>query len=194
MFYIKAFHIIFIVTWFSGMFYLVRLFIYNTEANAKPEPQRTILQDQYRVMIRRLLLGITLPSALLTLVFGTLTLIEFGYLSSGIPLWLWVKIGFVVGLYGYQFTLARIYAQQMRGEFRYSAYALRIWNEVATILLVVIVFLVEVRSALNVLWSLVALLLLIAGLVLATRIYRSYRSRNTKEEKSSRLPPDLHDH
>ena len=184
MFYIKALHIIFIVTWFSGMFYLVRLFIYNTEANDKPGPERTILQTQYRVMIRRLWLGITLPSALLTLVFGILTLISFGYLSSGIPLWLWVKIGFVVGLYGYQFSLARIYSQQMRGEFRYSSSALRMWNELATIFLVVIIFLVEVRSALTVLWSLVALILFVAALVLAIRIYRSYRTGKTKEDNS----------
>ena len=65
--YIKALHIIFIVTWFSGMFYIVRLFIYNTEANEKPEPEKSILQKQFSIMIRRLWFGITWPSAVLTL-------------------------------------------------------------------------------------------------------------------------------
>ena len=50
--YIKALHIIFIVTWFSGMFYIVRLFIYNTEAAEKTGPEREILHAQFRIMIR----------------------------------------------------------------------------------------------------------------------------------------------
>ncbi|MEI2749636.1 MAG: CopD family protein [Ferruginibacter sp.] len=70
-FYIKAIHIIFIVTWFSGMFYLPRLFIYNREAFDKTEPEKSILQKQFSTMIRRLWLGITWPSAILTLIFGT---------------------------------------------------------------------------------------------------------------------------
>jgi putative membrane protein len=59
--YTQAFHIIFVVTWFSGMFYLVRLFIYNREAQDKPEPEKSILQKQFILMIRRLLFGITWP-------------------------------------------------------------------------------------------------------------------------------------
>ena len=69
-FYLKALHIIFIVTWFAGMFYIVRLFIYNTEAGNKPEPEQSILQQQFGIMIRRLWLGITWPSAILTLILG----------------------------------------------------------------------------------------------------------------------------
>ncbi len=66
-FYIKAIHIIFIVTWFAGMFYIPRLFIYATEANEKSEPDRSILQKQFAIMSKRLWLGITWPSAILTL-------------------------------------------------------------------------------------------------------------------------------
>src|SRR5699024_471793 len=68
--YIIALHIIFIVTWFAGLFYMVRLFIYNREAQDKEEPERRILQGQYKVMIKRLWLGITWPSAILTFIFG----------------------------------------------------------------------------------------------------------------------------
>ena len=67
--YVKALHIIFIVTWFSGLFYIVRLFIYNTEALTEPEPAAGILQKQFSLMIKRLWLGITWPSAVLTLIF-----------------------------------------------------------------------------------------------------------------------------
>ncbi|HVF96269.1 MAG TPA: CopD family protein, partial [Flavisolibacter sp.] len=70
--YLKALHIIFIVTWFAGMFYIVRLFIYNTEAAEKPEPEKSILQKQFSIMSKRLWFGITWPSAVMTLVFGPL--------------------------------------------------------------------------------------------------------------------------
>ena len=68
--YVKALHIIFIVTWFSGLFYIVRLFIYNREAAEKEEPEKSILQKQFSIMIKRLWFGITWPSAVLTLIFG----------------------------------------------------------------------------------------------------------------------------
>src|ERR1700722_3146784 len=98
--YIKALHIIFIVTWFSGLFYMVRLFIYNTEAGGLPEPDQTILRRQFSVMIRRLWMGITWPSAILTLIFGPWMLL----LMGSVPLWLWIKMMFVLGLYLYHFS------------------------------------------------------------------------------------------
>src|SRR6185437_15481078 len=98
--YVKALHIIFIVTWFSGLFYIVRLFIYNAEAAGKPEPERTILQQQYKIMIRRLWLIITWPSAILTLIFGPWMMILLG----GVPTLHAIKLGFVGGLYLYHFS------------------------------------------------------------------------------------------
>src|ERR1043165_59776 len=133
--YVKALHIIFIVTWFSGMFYIVRLFIYNTEANEKAEPERSILQKQFSIMIKRLWLGITWPSAVLTLIFGPLMWYQLGTL----PQWLMIKLCFVVGLYAYHFTLHAIYKQESKGIFKYSSTQLRIWNEVATIFLIAII-------------------------------------------------------
>src|SRR5664279_73200 len=94
-FYIKALHIIFIVTWFAGMFYIVWLFIYNTEAAEKTGPEREILGAQFSIMIRRLWLGITWPSAILTLLFGGWMITYF----SPVPQWLWIKLGFVAALY-----------------------------------------------------------------------------------------------
>ena len=86
--YIKALHIIFIVTWFAGLFYIVRLFIYFAETSNKPEPEKTILQKQYSIMQKRLWYGITYPSAIITLIFG-LSLLTF-YVE--IPKWLWIKL------------------------------------------------------------------------------------------------------
>ena len=60
--YVKALHIIFVVTWFAGLFYIVRLFIYHTEANLKSEPERSILVRHFKVAEKRLWFGITFPS------------------------------------------------------------------------------------------------------------------------------------
>ncbi len=92
--YIKALHIVFIVTWFSGMFYIVRLFIYNTEAGDKGEPEQSILRKQFTIMIKRLWFGITWPSAIITLIFGPLMWWQLGVL----PDWLLIKTLFCSGV------------------------------------------------------------------------------------------------
>jgi putative membrane protein len=171
--YVKALHIIFIVTWFSGLFYMVRLFVYHTEANEKPEPERTILTEQFKLMIRRLWMGITWPSAILTLIFGPWMMILLG----SVPTWLAIKLGFVIALYAYHFSLQAIYRQQMKGVFRFSSQQLRIWNEVATILLVAIVMLVVVKQNMSWAWGLLGLLLFVVLLMSAIKIYKIIRSR-----------------
>jgi putative membrane protein len=169
--YIKAIHIIFIVTWFAGMFYIPRLFIYNTEANEMGEPHKTIMQAQFSIMIKRLWLGITWPSALLTLVFG----IWIAVLYGSIPGWLFTKLMFVAGLYAYHITLHFIYLQQQKGLFKYSSDQLRIWNEVATIFLVAIVMLASVKQSMSAGWGLLVLFLLIVLLFAAIRLYKLLR-------------------
>jgi protoporphyrinogen IX oxidase len=171
--YIKALHIIFIVTWFSGMFYIVRLFIYNAEANERPEPERSILVKQFTLMSRRLWLGITWPSAILTLIFGP----WMWYMFGSLPAWLAVKLCFVVGLYAYHITLHAIYKQQAAGIFRYSSLRLRIWNEVATVFLIAIVMLAVVKQSLSPLWGLLGLVLFMALLMSAIKIYKMLRGR-----------------
>jgi len=173
-FYVKALHIIFVVTWFAGLFYIVRLFIYNCEAQDKPETERLILQKQFTIMIKRLWLGITWPSCLLATLFGS-WLIYFNY---PIPIWLWIKIAFIIGLMLYHFSLHLIYRQQRNGVFRYNSQQLRVWNEVATIFLVAIVFLVVVRTGLSVVWGLGGLIAFIIVLMSAIRIYKRMRMKS----------------
>ena len=122
-------------------------------------------------MIRRLWLGITWPSAVLTVIFGT----WMAYLYGSIPEWLWVKLGFVAGLYLYHFTLQKIYSEQMRGIFRFSSQQLRIWNEVATIFLVAIVMLASVKQSISIVWGVLGLLMFIVLLMSAIRIYKMLR-------------------
>lgn len=180
MLYIQALHIIFIVTWFSGLFYIVRLFIYNTEANSSEEPARSILQNQFRIMIKRLWLGITWPSAVLTLIFGPWTMVAKNWhrlLDEPSGRWLLIKLFFVVLLYGYHFSLHRIYKEEMRGQFRFSSQQLRVWNEVATIFLIAIVMLATVKQAISLLWGLVGLIGLMVVLLVAIRLYKRRRLR-----------------
>jgi len=176
--YIKALHIIFIVTWFAGMFYIVRLFIYNTEANSKSEPEKSILQKQFSVMIKRLWFGITWPSAILTLIFGPWVMMKGGWdktLTDATGRWLLIKLCFVVLLYVYHFTLHSIYKQEAKGIFKYSPQQLRIWNEVATIFLIPIVILATVKSGISWLWGLVGLIGFVIVLMSAIKIYKALR-------------------
>lgn len=171
--YIKALHIIFMVTWFAGLFYMPRLLIYNAEANLKPPVEREILQSQFLLMQRRLWYGITWPSAVLTLLLGGST----WYLLGVTPVWLQVKLFFVLGLYLYHFSLQRIFGQQQKGVFRYSSHQLRLWNEVATIFLVAIVMLVVVKQFLSAVWGIAGLLIFIGLLVVAISVYKKYRQK-----------------
>ena len=173
MLYIKALHIIFVVTWFSGMFYLVRLFIYNREAQDKPDMERDILSQQYSIMIPRLLFGITLPSAILTLVFG-LSLLSF---YKTFPTWLIIKFCFLVPLFLYHMSLHYIHKLQKKGDFRYSSMHLRLWNEVATLFLFAIVFLAVVRDSMSLVYGIGGLIFLAGSIMIGTKIYKSLRSQ-----------------
>jgi putative membrane protein len=179
--YLKALHIIFVVTWFAGMFYMPRLFIYNTEANKKSEVVKNALQEQFSVMMKRLWFGITWPSAVLTLIFGLSVLFEGGWnnnLFTGEARWLLVKLCFVLLLYGYHFSIHTIYRQQISGVFKYTSQQLRIWNEVATIFLVVIVMLATVKESISFIWGLAGLICFVVLLMSAIKLYKIIRQKN----------------
>lgn len=176
--YIKALHIIFVVTWFAGLFYFPRLFIYNTEANAKPLEVRNALQEQFRIMMKRLWYGITWPSAILTMIFGLTVMINGSWhkmLGDQAGKWLEIKLAFVVFLYIYHYTLHIIFKQQMKGYFKYSSQQLRIWNEVATILLIAIVMLATVKESISFVWGIIGMILFIALLLSAIKVYKQLR-------------------
>lgn len=180
-FYLKALHIIFIVTWFAGLFYMPRLLIYATEAQAKTAVEKQILTPQFLLMQTRLWYGITWPSAILTLVLGTWVATEGNWwqmMRAGAAIWLWHKLGFVLLLYGYHFFLHRLFKEEQKGIYRLSSTQLRIWNEVATIFLFAIVFLVVVKTALSLLHALLGLALLVALLLGGIYFYKKRRLRN----------------
>lgn len=178
--YIKALHIIFVVTWFSGMFYMPRLFIYNTEACDQDEPVKIALHKQFNIMMTRLWYGITWPSAILTLCFGVFVMINGNWhktLLEPAGRWLLVKLIFVLFLYAYFFTLHKIFKQQLTSSFKYTSQQLRIWNEIATIFLIAIVLLAVVKQSISFVWGLIGLALFIIILMSAIKIYKAVRTK-----------------
>lgn len=174
MLYVKALHIIFMVTWFAGLFYIVRLFIYFTEADEKEEPEKSILQNQFRIMMKRLWFGITWPSAILTLIFGITLMFQMGFQTLG---FMHLKLFFVFLLYIYHFLCHRLFNQLMNGKVKHTSNQLRIWNEVATIFLVSIVFIIVLKDLTNWIYGLVGLVLFSVMLMLAIRVYKRTRER-----------------
>jgi len=177
--YIKALHIIFVVSWFAGLFYIVRLFIYFAEAEEKEETAKTILQTQYKLMSKRLWYIITWPSAILASFFAFWMLyLEPSYL---IMPWMHVKLSFVLALYFYHAGCHKVFIQQQKGVVKYTSFKLRIWNEVATVLLFAIVFLVVLKSTISWVWGVVGIILFGVLMMLGIKLYKNIRKKNNWE-------------
>lgn len=174
--YVKALHIIFVVSWFAGLLYIVRLFIYHTEAEEKEEPAKSILQTQYKLMSKRLWYIIGWPSAILATFFGLWMLFSTpSYLTFG---WMHVKLSFVFALFFYHGACHKVFLQLQRDEVKYTSFKLRIWNEIATLLLFAIVFLVVLKSAISWVWGVVGIILFGVLLMLSIKLYKKLRARN----------------
>lgn len=173
--YIKALHIIFVVTWFAGLFYIVRLFIYHTEADTKSEMEKNILQTQYKIMQKRLWYGITWPSMILVLISGSwLVWISPVFLSQAYFI---LKLFFVAGLVLYHLQCHRIFKQLQSDKVLGTSFKLRLWNEVATVFLVAIVFLIVLKSNTGFMWGMLGLAVFSAVLVLAVKMYKKSREK-----------------
>jgi putative membrane protein len=174
--YVLAIHIIFVVCWMAGLFYGVRLFIYHTEAQDRPEPDRKILSDQFVIMERKLWYIIATPSMYLVLIAGiTMVCLNFDYLIK--QPWLHVKLLFVLGLIVYHFICQHKMNRMAKGIFKWTSTQMRIWNEVATIALFAIVFLVVLKSALNWIFGVVGIILFSLIIMSAVKIYKYYREK-----------------
>jgi putative membrane protein len=172
--YVKALHLIFIVTWFAGLFYIVRLFIYQTEALEKPEHERLILKPQLDLMARRLWYIITWPSAVLTLIFGFWVLTyRWGYLQQE---FMQAKLIFVLLLYVYHGYSQVLFNELQAGKARWSSSQLRLWNELSTLLLFAIVFLIVLKNTLSMVWGMLGLVGLSLVLLIAIKLYKKYRT------------------
>jgi protoporphyrinogen IX oxidase len=172
--YLKAIHIVFIVTWFAGLFYMPRLLIYLTEACVKPEPERSILTSQLSIMASRLWFGITWPSALITLAMGiSLVVYQPAFLQE---IYMQIKLTLVLLLYCYHASLHVIFKNIRRGIYKFTSQQLRLWNEVATLFLISIVFLIVLKRSLSAVWGITGLVIVSLLITLGIKLYKKYRN------------------
>ena len=176
--YLKALHIVFITTWFAGLFYVPRLFIYHIEASQKPEPDRSILTRQFKLMTKRLWYIIAWPSAIMTLILGgALLFVPPVFYFQNVPRWLWLKLALVLGLYAYHHWLHFIFKQLQQDVVKYSSQQVRYINEIGTLFLFGIIFLVVLRESLSLPVGLVGLVILMVLLVIGIIRYKKKRSK-----------------
>jgi len=174
--YIKALHLIFVITWFAGLFYIVRLFVYQIEAKDKPSPEREILSAQYKIMTYRLWYIITWPSAVLATLFALLLLhLNPGWLAMP---WMQVKLVFVVLLFAYHFKCHQIYRELQNDVVKYSSNFMRLWNEGATIILFAVVFLVILKNAIDWVYGVLGIVAFSVFIMLGFRFYKRIREKN----------------
>lgn len=174
--YIKSLHLIFVITWFAGLFYIVRLFVYQIEASHKTSPDKEILQSQYKIMTYRLWYIITWPSAILATIFAIWLLI---LMPAWLQMpWMHVKLGFVFALFLYHGKCQQIYNHLQKDDVKYSSNFMRLWNEGATIILFAVVFLVILKNAFNWIYGVLGIFLFSIIIMLGFKFYKKIRQRN----------------
>ncbi len=139
MLWLKALHLIFMVTWFAGLFYLPRLFVYH----AMSEDQ--ISNDRFKIMERKLFFGIMTPGAILTIIFGFLTLFANGWETYAGTLWLHVKLALIAVLLIYHIYCGKLLLNFKHDRNNHSHVFYRWLNEFPVLVLVAIIILAVVR-------------------------------------------------
>lgn len=176
--YLKALHLIFVITWFAGLFYIVRLFVYQIEAFHKPSPEKEIIGKQLKIMAKRLWYIITWPSMILAVFFGVWMLLQRTVLlTDG---WMQVKLGFVLFLIMYHFVCHKYFKQLQNDVVKHSSNYMRLFNEGATIVLFAVIFLVNFRYTMDWLWGTVGLIVVSLLIMVGFKVYKKIREQNKK--------------
>ncbi|MEJ2112179.1 MAG: CopD family protein [Flavobacteriaceae bacterium] len=175
-YYIKSLHLIFVITWFAGLFYIPRLFIYHIEAQEKPSPDKEILSNQLKIMAKRLWNIITWPSAILATIFAIWLLILQPYwLQQG---WMIVKLLFVFLLIIYHLKTHQFYKELQNNVIKRTSNFMRLWNEGATFILFAVIFLAILKNALNWIFGIIGIIVLTMLIFLGFKLYKNFRSNN----------------
>lgn len=174
--YFLAVHIVFVISWMAGLFYILSLFIYHTEAQDKPEPEKSILTAQFVKMEATLWKIIATPAMIIS-VFAGVTML---YLNPGLLQadWMHVKLAFVVALLIYHFICQNIVKQLKKGIFKMTSFKLRLWRELATVFMIAIVFAVILKNAVNWIYGLIGIMGIALVIMFAVKIYKRYRERS----------------
>ncbi|KQC02476.1 CopD family protein [Pedobacter sp. Hv1] len=176
--YFLSVHVVFVISWMAGLFYILSLFIYHTEANDKPEPDRSVLVAQFLKMEATLWKIIATPAMIISVLAGASML----YLNPSLleADWMMVKLGFVIALIIYHFICQRIVKQLQAGIYKMNSFQLRLWRELATIFMVAIVFTVILKNAVDWIYGLIGIMGLALVIMFAVKAYKRYREKNSK--------------
>lgn len=173
--YIKALHLIFVITWFAGLFYIVRLFVYQIEAQQKESPAKEILSGQYKIMTKRLWYIITWPSMILAVGFAVWLLVLRPFWIT--DAWMQVKLGFVIALVIYHIKCHLIFKKHFSDVYTHSANWMRLFNEGATLILFSVVFLAILKNAINWIYGTLGIFVFAILLMVAFKMYKRIRER-----------------
>lgn len=176
----KSLHIIGFVSWFAGLFYLPRLFINHVEVAVRPEAEKIILQKQFELMARRLYSIIMTPAMVFTWAMGTAMIVHNLMLDPSwlkYQGWLHLKLTLLIFLTGYHHHLKSLMKKLEKGTNTWSADRLRVWNEVATIFLVMIVLIAVYKDFLNFLYMFLGMLALGVALWMGIKFYKKVRKQ-----------------
>jgi putative membrane protein len=173
--YFLAVHIVFVISWMAGLFYILSLFIYHTEANDKPEPEKSILVAQFTKMEATLWKIIATPAMIISVLAGATML----YLNPGLLQadWMHVKLAFVIALLIYHFICQNIVKQLKDGIYKMTSFKLRLWRELATVFMIAIVFAVILKNAVNWIYGLIGIMGIALAIMFAVKIYKKYREK-----------------
>ena len=178
----KALHIIGVIVWFSGLFYLVRLFIYHEESRSMEDELKIAFNNQYTLMEKRLANIITTPGMILALSMAIcMVIMQPSWLSEK---WLQIKISFVLGLVIYHYVCYKIMNSLQNGTSTISAKNLRLLNELPTLLLFIIVLLVIFKNNFPTsiaTWSVVGLIIF---MIASIQLYAKIRKKNEQKVKN----------
>lgn len=184
--FFKAVHVIGFVSWFAGLFYLVRMFVYHVEAAAKPEPERSIMTQHFNLMEWRVYKIILNPAMMITWTAGLAMLgldvsgvAPMGYFISGTTGWMTVKLGLLALLLAYHLYCKKLIQRLEAGELPMTSTQFRLFNELPTLFLVAIAFIAVLGKAgrLNYLYLVLGIVGFVGLLMLGVKTYKRVRER-----------------
>ena len=176
----KIVHIIGFTAWFAGLFYLVRMFVYHTEAYDDPQPRQDILKDQFHLMEERVYKIICNPAMTITWIFGLLMIYSNGWDWFKVNYWLHGKLLLVFALSGYQGYCGSLIKKLEKGKAGFSSTQFRLFNEVPTLFLILIASLAVFKNATNPFILVISIIGVIGVLVFFTRLYKNIRAKNPR--------------
>lgn len=177
--WLKAFHIIGVVVWFAGLFYLVRLFVYHAEVREQPEPAQSILKSQYELMEKRLYNIITMPGMVVTVVMAIGLLVAMpSYLRDW---WMHLKLSFVGLLLGYHFYCGYLMRRLAANQCNWTGQQMRLLNEAPTVLLLVIVLLAVFKNSLPLDLTTFGIIAAVFAMAVGIQLYAKKRKRDKEK-------------